>query len=555
MKAASSLMIVWLGCLSFAQGAPQTPQEKPAADAQQFFALGLEAARKQDFESALVQFTRARMADPGNLDAVLNLGLAESSVPGLEVAAISSFEAYLDANPAAQNRSQVRQQVAALQARVHSRMHNLAESALQMATEYTSGSDRMAALSDVAEMKAYAGEVEEAKHLAEQLPTETKEATLSWIGSVQSEDMRTHCDNYLRKEDRFPPSPFQPGPWPPDFRRKRNEAWISFNQQQADTLYFDLATYLRKLSKEGNAGQSIEKMHDVAHNLNLTMRNIQELLLLEAINSSQAAQAYERNGDIEHAIQYYDRSVQLCPNYFTVWRYGGNAFAERGRTMLSGGNYDAAIEDFGQCILRKKHCRSLEADAQSKCLDGNDDDSECRFDRGAAYFLKGDYQSAVADLDQSSDWHAWVWSYLAKSRIGLQSKLAVPDGELSPSMQAALDGDAHSRWELEVWELYEGTLDDKKLVAEFENPDPDAALQQALSGGHPGECEAFFYLAENAMLHNQKKEATQYLLKEMEATANCRDDLEFLAASAELTRLLQPSPRPALPAKRAGTER
>src|SRR5262252_1863543 len=56
--------------------------------------------------------------------------------------------------------------------------------------------------------------------------------------------------------------------------------------------------------------------------------------------------AYSAKGEYDHAVQDYDQSIKLNPNY-------AHAFANRAQIYLSKGEYDRAARDYDQAIRLK----------------------------------------------------------------------------------------------------------------------------------------------------------------------------------------------------------
>ena len=78
-----------------------------------------------DYPLAVHYFEAARKAAPEAPVVFLNLGIAESKMPGRELRAIAWFGAYLAAYPDAANAAAVREQIAALDVRNQSNVSRL----------------------------------------------------------------------------------------------------------------------------------------------------------------------------------------------------------------------------------------------------------------------------------------------------------------------------------------------------------------------------------------------------------------------------------------------
>jgi hypothetical protein len=79
---------------------------------------GLDAAKLQEWTVAIRYFNEAHQSAPDSPVPLVNLGLAESQLPGHELRAVCWFEAYLILVPAAVNAPAVRQQISNLETRV-----------------------------------------------------------------------------------------------------------------------------------------------------------------------------------------------------------------------------------------------------------------------------------------------------------------------------------------------------------------------------------------------------------------------------------------------------
>ena len=63
--------------------------------------------------------------------------------------------------------------------------------------------------------------------------------------------------------------------------------------------------------------------------------------------------AYTTKGEYDRAVQDYDESIKLNPNY-------ARAFNNRGVAYQKKGEYDRAIKDFDECIkLRSQLCQRV----------------------------------------------------------------------------------------------------------------------------------------------------------------------------------------------------
>jgi tetratricopeptide (TPR) repeat protein len=138
------------------------PAPLPPA-AQEALNKGIIAAKVPDYPLAIRFFEDARKIAPWAPVIFLNLGIAESKMPGRELRAIAWFGAYLAASPDAPNAAAVKEQIAVLDARSQSNVSRLIK-ALQDAARQ---SDRRHDLDQVAELWAKAGDISAALKIAD----------------------------------------------------------------------------------------------------------------------------------------------------------------------------------------------------------------------------------------------------------------------------------------------------------------------------------------------------------------------------------------------------
>ena len=131
MKSISIYTIRVLACLGLAAtsyGAhAAAPAPLPPA-AQEAVNKGIIAAKVPDYPLAIRYFEEARKLAPQAPVVYLNLGLAESKIPGRELRAMAWFGAYLDAHAEAPNAAAVREQIAVLEVRNRSNVSRLMRS-------------------------------------------------------------------------------------------------------------------------------------------------------------------------------------------------------------------------------------------------------------------------------------------------------------------------------------------------------------------------------------------------------------------------------------------
>ena len=124
-------LLICLCCLVTAVSLPLVAQTAASASrpakAQEALNKGVIAAQQQDYLQAIRYFQDARAVTPDDPLIFLNLGLAESKLPGRELRAIAWFGAYLAARPDASNAAAVRNQIAGLDELSKDNLHRLIE--------------------------------------------------------------------------------------------------------------------------------------------------------------------------------------------------------------------------------------------------------------------------------------------------------------------------------------------------------------------------------------------------------------------------------------------
>jgi tetratricopeptide (TPR) repeat protein len=157
-----SFMILLLGaCLTNGPivGHSQTVSQTPLPPAaQEAVDKGIIAAKVPDYLLAIRFFEEGRKIAPQASVIYLNLGLAESRIPGRELRAIAWFGAYLAANPTAPNAAAVKDQIAVLEVRNESNVSNFIRS-VQAAASQMSGYKKVDGLQRVVGLWAKAGDI------------------------------------------------------------------------------------------------------------------------------------------------------------------------------------------------------------------------------------------------------------------------------------------------------------------------------------------------------------------------------------------------------------
>ncbi len=157
-------------CLSFSlplAALAQTiaPAPLPSA-AQEALNKGILAAKVPDYPLAIRFFEDARKIAPEAPVIFMNLGIAESKMPGRELRAIAWFGAYLAASPDAPNAAAVKEQIAVPEVKNQSNVSNFIKS-VQAAASQMRGDKKTEGLTRVAGLWAKAGDITAALHAAD----------------------------------------------------------------------------------------------------------------------------------------------------------------------------------------------------------------------------------------------------------------------------------------------------------------------------------------------------------------------------------------------------
>ena len=142
LVAGESFLLLFLAlapCVSWAQTASGTSLPPGALDA---FNKGVIAAKQaQNYPLAISYFQDARRLAPGVPMIYLNLGLAESKIPGRELRAIAWFGAYLEANPNAPNAEAVKAEIDVLDVKSHSNVLRMIKTVQDVGTQADNDKD------------------------------------------------------------------------------------------------------------------------------------------------------------------------------------------------------------------------------------------------------------------------------------------------------------------------------------------------------------------------------------------------------------------------------
>lgn len=180
--------------------------------------------------------------------------------------------------------------------------------------------------------------------------------------------------------------------------------------------------------------------------------------------------AYADKGDHDHAIQDFNQAIRLNPR-------DADAFKNRGIAYRRSWEYDRAIRDYGEAIRL------------------NPSDGDVLYKRGLMQYSTGRYALAQRDFLgavqlQPKNVYDVLWLYLAQTRAGDYTP-----GKLGRSA-ANLD---LRNWPGEVVDLYLGRAGPDIVLAAAKDPDPKKEKGQL--------CEAYFFLAERALLNGNRIDA------------------------------------------------
>ena len=212
--------------------------------------------------------------------------------------------------------------------------------------------------------------------------------------------------------------------------------------------------------------------------------------------------AYSGQGDDEAALRELDRTINFNRNPDDILP---DAFAARGDTYLTLGQYQRGIQDFDEALRRRPK------------------DSGAHGGRGEAYFYLGQFGKAETDLaaavknDAKVAYYA-LWLYLAQSHQGKDGKATLAQNA------SALD---LKTWPGPVIDFFLGKSSADQVLS--------AAQVGDTKTQHDQQCEADFYLGEHALLAGDKDEG-KHLLGEAAGSCDHRF-IEYAGAKAELSRI------------------
>ena len=243
--------------------------------------------------------------------------------------------------------------------------------------------------------------------------------------------------------------------------------------------------------------------------------------------------ARQETGEFDLAIRDFDRVVQLTPEYSAAFRRRGNAyrstlafdraiqdydqairlspdyavpFSNRGVAYLNKGAYDRAIQDFDQAIRLKP------------------DDGSAYRGRGSAYYDTGEFKQAAADFTRAAelrrgDPYATILFFLAERRVGVN---ATASGLRDRASGLDLD-----TWPGRVVSMHLGEASPDQVLEAAKRSNPKA--QRELR------CEAYYYIGQGLTIRGQREKAIEMF--QAAIAAGPTSAIEYMGARAELKRL------------------
>jgi lipoprotein NlpI len=251
--------------------------------------------------------------------------------------------------------------------------------------------------------------------------------------------------------------------------------------------------------------------------------------------------AYYHKGDYDHAIQDFGQAIRLNPNY-------AQAFNHRALSYKFKGEFDRAIQDYDQSIRLSPNSvlaiagrgsvffakgdfdRSLDDLDQAIKLDPRN--AEAFTGRGLVHFCLGLFLLAQSDFADTLRFDpnnilAAVWLFLSESKS--PNDLNAIQNELRKNVPRPETGE----WPGFVAALYLERVPSDKFISVGKSPYPgDPKLRL---------CDAYYYAGEHSLLGGKKTEAADFFQKALDTGGIGAS--EYQMARAELNRLKSPTNR------------
>ncbi|MHB8559511.1 MAG: tetratricopeptide repeat protein, partial [Candidatus Acidiferrales bacterium] len=240
---------------------------------------------------------------------------------------------------------------------------------------------------------------------------------------------------------------------------------------------------------------------------------------------------YGEKGEYDRAIQDFDQALRFKPNYV-------EAIASRASAYVSKGDFDRAIEEYGRAIKieptyagdfndravaylgKRDYQRALQDLDHAVQL--SPQDPHVLATRGITHFYTGQFKSAENDLALAlrlapAEPSTAVWLYLSQARGGRNAS-----GNLRKNRVGL-----KKIWPEPAVRMYLGILTPTDFLALAKNPHTFKERNQ--------QCQAYFFLGENALLHGNRVDAKKRFQES--AAIRVMDSYEYMGALAELDRL------------------
>ena len=250
----------------------------------------------------------------------------------------------------------------------------------------------------------------------------------------------------------------------------------------------------------------------------------------EALNDR--GNAYNRSGDYDRAIESYGEAIRRKPDFEDAYFDRANAYDFKDEYELAVKDYSKAIElrpDDANAYLYRGNSHSLAGDYANAVRDfetaakmAPSFADVATWSKGVALFNLGRFSDAAAAfqsyLKVRPDYmFGALWLYLAEAHAGKDAKKAFAD------RASTLDP---NHWPAPIVRFYLGAATRDDVLAAAKTGDPSYLIQQA--------CEAAFYLGEFYLLTGKAEDAHRDLTQ---ASTTCpKSSAERGAAQTELDR-------------------